>query len=345
VSMLMVRDLAKSYGAVPVLQGLELNVPDGRLGAVLGPSGCGKTTLLRVLAGFERADRGEVTVGDRPLSAAGVHVAPERRRVGIVPQEGALFPHLCVADNVGFALSRGEVGERVAELLALVGLPGHERRMPHELSGGQQQRVALARALAPRPDLILLDEPFNALDVGLRAAVREEVRQVLREQGTTAVLVTHDQEEALATADVVALLREGRIVQSGRPREVYERPCDMSAARFLGEIVELEGRLRDGRVHCALGAVQPHPADAQPLAGATGTVVLRPEQLTIDPQGPIRAEVKDTRFLGHDTVVQLALSESAVEISARLHAYPGPQVGSTIQMRVAGTVSFFPAAA
>jgi iron(III) transport system ATP-binding protein len=343
--MLLVRDLTKAYAGVPVLQGLDLSVPDGRLAAVLGPSGCGKTTLLRVLAGFERADQGEVSVGDRILSAPGVHVPPERRRVGIVPQEGALFPHMCVADNVGFALPRGQAGGRVAELLDLVGLAGHERRMPHELSGGQQQRVALARALAPRPDLILLDEPFNALDVGLRAAVREEVREVLQQQGTTAVLVTHDQEEALATADVVALLREGRIVQSGNPREVYERPYDVSAARFLGETVQLDGEVHDCRVPFAIGEVEPHPPAGRPPHAARGTVLLRPEQLTIDPHGPIRAEVKDARFLGHDTVVRLALSDSAVEFSARLHAYPAPQVGSTIQVRVAGTVSFFPGAA
>ncbi|MET0711925.1 MAG: ABC transporter ATP-binding protein, partial [Jiangellaceae bacterium] len=201
MSELVVRGLEKSFGSVRVLDELDLVVPAGRLAAVLGPSGCGKTTLLRVIAGFESADRGTVVLHGAQVAGPGVHVPPERRRVGVVPQEGALFPHLTVAGNVGFGLTRAERrAGRIGELLDLVGLGGFGHRMPYELSGGQQQRIALARALAPEPALVLLDEPFNALDTGLRAAIREDVRSALRAAGATAVLVTHDQEEALSMA-------------------------------------------------------------------------------------------------------------------------------------------------
>ena len=207
VSELVVRGLEKSFGSVRVLEELDLVVPAGRLAAVLGPSGCGKTTLLRIVAGFETADRGTVVLAGVQVAGPGVHLPPERRRVGVVPQEGALFPHLTVAGNVGFGLSRAQRrAGRIDELLGLVGLGGFGHRMPYEFSGGQQQRIALARALAPEPALVLLDEPFSALDTGLRAAVREDVRSALRAAGATAVLVTHDQEEALSMADLVAVM-------------------------------------------------------------------------------------------------------------------------------------------
>jgi iron(III) transport system ATP-binding protein len=209
------------HPGVAVLRGVDLHVPGGALAAVLGGSGCGKTTLLRVVAGFHPLDAGTVRLGGRLVAGDGVDMAPERRRVGLVPQEGALFGHLTVAGNVGFGLDRAaRRGGRVQEMLELVGLPGYERRMPAELSGGQQQRVALARALAPSPDVVLLDEPFTALDAGLRSEVRDEVRAALRRAGTTAVLVTHDQQEALGCADVVAVLRDGRVVQAAGPREL-----------------------------------------------------------------------------------------------------------------------------
>ncbi|MBC7373654.1 MAG: ABC transporter ATP-binding protein, partial [Frankiales bacterium] len=227
---LRVRGLSKAFGA-PVLNGLDLDVVAGSLVALLGPSGCGKTTLLRLVAGFEPTDAGTVEVGGQLVAGPGCHVAPERRRVGIVPQEGALFPHLSVHDNVAFGLTRAQRrGTRPDEVLELVGLAELGRRMPHELSGGQQQRVALARALAPRPSLVLLDEPFSALDAGLRATVRAEVRASLQAAGAAAVLVTHDQQEALSVADVVAVVRDGQVVQAGDPWSVYAQPADLGVA-------------------------------------------------------------------------------------------------------------------
>ena len=214
-------DLHKSFGTHPVLTGLDLNVPAGSFTAILGSSGSGKTTLLRLLAGFDRPDRGVLKIGERVVDGAGVHVQPELRRIGYVPQEGGLFPHLTVAANVGFGLSRTARRGRVRELLELVGLTDLGRRYPHQLSGGQQQRVALARALAIEPEVVLLDEPFASLDAHLRASVREEVQRILRASATTTLLVTHDQDEALSLSDRVAVLRDGKIAQHATPQELY----------------------------------------------------------------------------------------------------------------------------
>jgi iron(III) transport system ATP-binding protein len=343
VSELQVRGLAKSFGAAPVLRGVELTVPQGALAAVLGPSGCGKTTLLRIIAGFDTADAGEVVIGGQVMSGPGVAVPPERRRVGMVPQEGALFPHLSVAGNVGFGLPRGQRAARVAEMLELVGLGGYGARMPHELSGGQQQRVALARALAPGPALVLLDEPFSALDTGLRAALREDVRRALRATGATAVLVTHDQLEALSTADVVAVLQGGTIVQAGAPADLYSAPRDLDVATFLGEAVLLGAVLQPGdAADCALGRL-PVCADGQAAPGARGTVVLRPEQLLLGPPDHgVPARVEGVVFYGHDALVRLALRDGAVPVTARTlgghRLHPDDEVGLT----VSGAVPFFP---
>ncbi|NGO14747.1 ABC transporter ATP-binding protein, partial [Streptomyces sp. HC44] len=293
---LRVQGLTKSYGpGAPVLQQLDLTVPAGAVAAVLGPSGCGKTTLLRIIAGFLRADAGTVRVGDRVLTGPGVHLPPERRSVGIVPQEGALFPHLSVARNVAFGLTgvdRGERRRRTEEMLDLVGLAGYGDRMPHELSGGQQQRVALARALAPRPRLVLLDEPFNALDSALRAGVRADVRAALKATGATAVLVTHDQQEALSTADLVAVVRDGRVAQCATPQDLYRHPADPWVADFVGDAVLLPGTVdSDGTVATPLGAV---PLSAPPADLRAGTVLLRPEQLRLtgpSTEGAVRGTV------------------------------------------------------
>ncbi|MQS08255.1 ABC transporter ATP-binding protein [Streptomyces alkaliphilus] len=328
---LSVRGLVKSHGSDgPVLRGLDLEAGAGDLVAVLGPSGCGKTTLLRVIAGFLRADAGTVTVGGRVLTGPGTHVPPERRAVGIVAQEGALFPHLDVARNVAFGLtglSRAARRKRVAEMLELVGLADHGRRMPHELSGGQQQRVSLARALAPRPALVLLDEPFNALDSSLRTGLRADVRAALRAGGATALLVTHDQQEALSVADSVAVVRDGRVVQQDDPRRLYHHPVDARVARFVGDAVVLPGAVeRDagGLAATPLGAV-PLPRDGAGGAteaaesGTPVTVLLRPEQLLLRPPGTAGAvggTVEDVHFYGHDAVVTVRVAglERPVEV-------------------------------
>jgi iron(III) transport system ATP-binding protein len=327
----------KSFQA-PVLRGVDLEVPEGSFVALLGPSGCGKTTLLRVVAGFERLDGGTVEIAGAPASGPGLHRPPERRGVGVVPQEGALFPHLSVRDNVAFGLARGaRPGTRADELLELVGLPGLGNRMPHELSGGQQQRVAVARALAPEPCLILLDEPFSALDAGLRAQVRAEVKASLALAGATALLVTHDQQEALSVADLVAVMRDGRVVQAGRPSEVYADPVDLWVATFVGEAVVLRGQAHDGAVTCSLGRLRGRGA-------ATGAVdvVLRPEQLEVDPPDleAVDAIVTERLFFGHDALLRLLLPDGA-SVTARTPGQPLPDVGAVVRVGCRGPVTLF----
>jgi iron(III) transport system ATP-binding protein len=307
VSRLQVSGLWKDYGAQPVLTGVDLDVPDGSLTAVLGLSGCGKTTMLRVLAGFERADRGTVTLGPTTLDDESTYVAPERRGVGYVPQEGALFPNLTVEANVGFGLSRAERRAGAAgEFLVLVGLAKLAKRYPHQLSGGEQQRVALARALARRPDILLLDEPFSSLDAALRATVRLEVQTLLREQQITTVMVTHDQEEALSMADRVAVLRDGRVVQEGTPAQLYTQPVDASLAHFLGAANVVRARIDAGGAHTALGVLSLHGE-----AGAGGhddaSVMLRPEQLEVhtDPRPGLAGSVERCDYYGHDAVMHI----------------------------------------
>jgi iron(III) transport system ATP-binding protein len=315
MSELTVGGLHKGYGGRPVLQGVDLDVEPGSLTAVLGLSGCGKTTLLRVIAGFERAERGRVALGGRTLDDGASYVAPERRGVGYVPQEGALFPHLTVEANVGFGLSRSERrGEAVAQLLEMVGISKLAERLPQRLSGGEQQRVALARALARRPSALLLDEPFSSLDAALRSHVREEVQTLLREQGVTTVLVTHDQEEALSLADTVAVLRDGRIVQQGTPAELYERPADARLASFLGAVNLVPADFQAGRASTALGTLELRGVPAAHGAGA-GLVMVRPEQLDVRPRA--RAEdageasrgiggtVEQCRYYGHDALLEI----------------------------------------
>jgi iron(III) transport system ATP-binding protein len=335
MSTLSVRGVHKTFGsardaqgAVEVLRGIDLDVEPGSLVAVLGPSGCGKTTLLRLVAGFDRPDSGSIELDGTLISGPGVHVHPERRRIGVVPQEGAVFPHLSVAANVAFGLARKGRTERVEEMLDLVGMSGLGSRMPHELSGGQLQRVALARALAPRPALVLLDEPFAALDTSLRASVRAQVREALCAVGATAVLVTHDQEEALSVADDVAILAGGRVVQHGRPMSVYSRPASAQVAQFLGDAMVLAASSDGTRATSALGSVR--------VLGATpgrGHVVLRPEQLVVLPRGAggVEGDVVSTEFFGHDALVTVSLAGQHTLVRSRmlgapLHLVPGTPV-------------------
>lgn len=339
---LHIEGLTAGYGGDPVLRGVDLTVGSGQLAAVLGPSGCGKTTLLRVVAGFHHASGGRVALGETTVVGQGVHVQPERRRVGVVPQEGALFPHLSVGANVGFGLTRqGRRSGRVDELLELVGLAGYAGRMPHELSGGQQQRVALARALAPEPELVLLDEPFSALDAGLRAEVRADVRAALRATGATAVLVTHDQEEALGVSDVVAVMRDGVIAQVGTAQQVYAEPADLDVALFVGEAVVLPVESAGGRASTGLGDLT--------LVGSTGgsgVAVLRPEQLHLAAADGERADavVHDVIYHGHDATVLL---EPVADLSprgpvrARVQGPVPAGIGDRVRVTVDGAARFF----
>ena len=302
--VLAVEGLGKAFGAATVLDQARLRAPAGRVVALLGPSGCGKTTLLRCIAGLERPDEGEVRLDDRVLCAPGVFVPPERRRIGMVFQDGALFPHLSVAGNVGYGLSReqrrrGRLAEgqpgRVEEALALVDLAGFGERMPASLSGGQQQRVALARALVTRPAVLLLDEPFSNLDTVLRVQIRGEVQRLLAEVGVTAVFVTHDQEEAFVVGDEVAVMLGGRIVQQAIPAELYRAPASRAVAAFLGDANLVPGVASAGLADTALGRV--------PLsAGLRGDVdvLLRPEQLRVT--AGRGATIDAVEYFGHDAV-------------------------------------------
>ncbi len=294
--------LAKAFGPARAVADVSLEVPRGELFAVLGPSGCGKTTLLRLIAGFERPDAGSVTVGDRLMSSPDVFVGPERRRIGMVFQDYALFPHLTVRRNVAFGLPR-RARQRATPTLELVGLQHKADRYPHELSGGERQRVALARALAPGPDVVLLDEPFSSLDASLRADIRRDVELILREAETTAVLVTHDQEEALSLADRLAVMREGRVVQVGPPEQVYARPADRWAAQFVGEVNVLPGVSRAAGVETRLGVFDV----AEAGAGRSGAVhvAVRPEQLDLRTDRSSNAEVTQREFRGHDVLYRL----------------------------------------
>ena len=276
--------ISKRYGAVTALDDVSLAVRQGELLAVVGPSGCGKSTLLRVIAGLTPLDGGAVTIADRVVAAPGCWVPPEQRHVGVVFQDHALFPHLTVADNVAFGLARHSAREaRTAEVLELVGLRALASRYPHELSGGEQQRVALARALAPRPAVVLFDEPFSSLDRHLRVKVREETAQLLRAAGATGIFVTHDQEEALAVGDRVAVLRAGRIEQLAEPEAVFHRPATRFVATFIGEADLVAGERHGEVAWTTLGGV--------PVGGDGGDgpvdVMIRPHEVRVvaDPSG------------------------------------------------------------
>lgn len=328
-------EVSKSFGVTLAVDRASVAVYEHELVALLGPSGCGKTTLLRLIAGFERPGEGSVSIGGRVVADASTFVPPERRRVGMVFQEYALFPHMTVEKNVAYGLEREGRNARVAELLDLVGLGGLGGRYPHELSGGQAQRVALARALAPNPAVVLFDEPFSNLDSRLRVSLRSEVRRILKEAGAAALFVTHDQEEAFSLADRVAVMWEGRVVQQGRPSEVYRIPATRDLATFLGDADFLPGRASAGYVQTEIGRVA---VGAGPLEGDV-EVMLRPEMIELHP-GCGTATVLSTEYFGHDQLVAVELP-SGRTLHVRLGPLPDLAAGERVSLSPCGDVVTF----
>jgi iron(III) transport system ATP-binding protein len=349
IPALRVKDLVVTYptgqGRTSVIEGVDFELTRGQIGCLLGASGCGKTTALRTIAGFVRPDRGEIQIAQRAVVAEHVWVEPEHRGVGVVFQDYALFPHLSVAENVGFGLRKWEAprrNERVTRMLSLVGLTALGSRYPHELSGGQQQRVALARALAPEPQLLLLDEPFSNLDPDLRERLAMELREILNEAQITALLVTHDQYEAFAIADLVGVMQQGKISQWDTPYSLYHLPRTRAVADFVGMGSLIPGRLhhRDG-ISCVefeLGELPIHTRTDQALAGAIAgpdgevVVLLRPDDVIHDDDSPLRAEVVRKAFRGAQFLYTLKL-RSGAELLALVPSHHNHSVGESIGIR------------
>nr|WP_246409966.1 ABC transporter ATP-binding protein [Kaistia hirudinis] len=355
------RAVEKRYGATLALGGIDLDLAAGSRTAIVGPSGSGKTTLLRIIAGFEAPDAGRVVLDGTMLADGPRSTPPHRRDIGIVAQDGALFPHLSVAENIGYGLSRRYVGRdaRIRDLLAMTGLDASIlRRRPDQLSGGQQQRVALARALARSPRLILLDEPFSALDTGLRAHTRQAVSELLTAAGITTILVTHDQAEALSFADQVAVMRLGRLLQIGTPRQLYLQPVDPMVAEFLGETIRIPALIRHGIADCALGRIA-----VDDDRSGEAEIMLRPEQFAIQPvtepaapgdNGDALAEVISVDFGGATCTALVRLrtgrertgaasrTDHAMLLRLRVSPIALPDVGTLVRLTVAGRAHVFP---
>ncbi|HTU97131.1 MAG TPA: ABC transporter ATP-binding protein [Solirubrobacteraceae bacterium] len=353
MSAIELHEASKAFGSTPVLERVDLDVPERSITAVLGASGSGKTTLLRLIAGFEALDGGTLTVGGRVVDDGARSVPAQHRGVGYVPQEGALFPHLTVRGNVGFGLSRGERG-RVSDLLDLVGLGELARRYPHQLSGGQQQRVALARALAIGPAVVLLDEPFSALDASLRSELRRDVARILSETATTTVLVTHDQGEALAMADQIALLNDGTVIAAGAPRRLYQDPPGLAAAASIGEFNLLAAQVDGATARTALGEISIVGPGASAGPGDDGLggscqVMLRPEQLElrlVAGSADTAAEVLEVQYLGHDALARLRVrGDGTPVLLARIPGELSLEPGQSVWIAVTGAGRAWPATA
>lgn len=346
--LLSLQDVHCSLAGAVVVRGVSFALAAGELGCLLGPSGCGKTTLLRAIAGFQNLDSGEIKLRERVVAQGPRGSAPESRGVGLVFQDLALFPHLDVAGNVGFGLhrlARSEREPRVREALALLDLADFAGRYPHELSGGQQQRAAIARAIAPRPDLLLLDEPFSSLDADLRRAIRDQIRALLKRLGITALLVTHDQEEAFAFADRIGVMRAGHLLQWSSAFDVYHQPANAFVARFVGEGRLIPGLVTaDGQIATEIGLLRGRlPAGFGENAAVD--VLLRPDDLQPDGSNGLSAEVLGSAFRGADTIYTLRLPGGS-EVSALFPSHHQHAVGERIQLQLdLEHVVVFPAAA
>lgn len=345
MTSLDIAHLEVSFGAKKVIDDLSLSLKEGEIAALLGPSGCGKTTLLRAIAGLIQPDSGTIRFGAQLVGLSSVVLPPHRRGIGYVPQQGALFPHLSVAKNIAFGLdkkshSKAEIEKIVSEMLELISMTGFEDSQPSEISGGQQTRVALARALAVKPKMVLLDEPFSALDAQLRGELRSDVVSLLRAAGTTAILVTHDREEALVSADRVVLMREGKIAQHGTPEEVYENPVSPTVAMSTGDALVLEGvRYADGSTSSAV-----HPLAGESLSGQIGEVVIRPEELHLSSsptENSVEGTVVKIDYYGHDAMLEVHLEKNQQSISVRIAAPVDFVVGGKVFVQHSGPIRFF----
>ena len=342
---LEVGHLTRAFGGRPVVDDVALRVAAGQVTCLLGPSGCGKSTTLRIIAGVERADAGEVRIDGQPMAGPGLHLPPERRGVGMMFQDFALFPHLNVAANVAFGLTgdRAAKARRVGELLERVNLSGFGTKHPHELSGGEQQRVALARALAPRPKVMLMDEPFSGLDNRLRDGIRDTTLEILKEEGTAVVLVTHEPDEAMRMADEIALMRSGRIVQQGAPYNVYNAPVDKAAAAFFSDVNVIRGVSKGALTATPFGDfLTPGHADGAPVE-----IVIRPQHLKIDfdragrgpnptPMDgtPARGTVGRARFLGRESLVEFRMEFDGSVLTASVPGVFLPQPGTVLWLMI-----------
>ena len=337
--MLELEDVVCGYDGRPVVHGLSLRVRQGAVVCLLGPSGCGKTTVLRAIAGFQPLQRGQIRLRGEPVSQPGLTLAPERRRIGMVFQDYALFPHLNIIDNVVFGLSRLRRRERLRrgrEMLQLVGLQGSPERYPHELSGGQQQRVALARALAVQPDLVLLDEPFSSLDVDLRERLSHEVYDILKAQGITAVMVTHDQSEAFAMGEMVGVMRDGRLLQWDSPFNLYHEPANRFVADFIGQGRFIRATLRTpDTLETPLGVIHADRAFLwQP--GTQIELLLRPDDIVPDDSAALRGCVTKKAFKGAETLYTLRF-DGDVELLSLFPSHLDYAVGQRVGVRIAAT--------
>ena len=333
-SAIYCQDVSKFFGAIAAVERVSLSIPAGQIMTLLGPSGCGKTTALRLVAGFERLDEGQIEIGGEVVAGPDLHRPPEQRRIGMVFQDYAIFPHLSVAQNVGFGLNarseRGDKAARIEAMLDFVGLADVGQRLPHELSGGQQQRVALARALAPEPRALLLDEPFSNLDAALRAEVRAEVRELLRRSGTTTLFVTHDQEEALFFGDLIAVMRSGRIEQVGTPEEIYLRPRTRFVAAFMGQTDFVAGQVSERGIETPLGRLA---LETNLALGTRLEIALRPINVALTAESEPNGRIVSRHFSGTAYIYRVALSDGSIVHSLQPHQTNLPP-GTAIQVSI-----------